>query len=143
MVLQSTSRSLALFYARAAQLAPTLLVLRTATQAVFGAYVTAPFGIGNYDGEHTTSDMAYGGTGESFVFSTAPYQRFAWTGVCVPLCDPVSMHPQTYCSWILSHTRCYVIGPAKNIVSQRVPEFGDMQSEFSCNPVNNLHLYIY
>ncbi len=71
------------FYDKCEHEAPTLLVVRTTTGRVFGAFLT-------YNWAHRNAALkGYFGTGETFLFSINPtYKSFKWVGMEKDLADP-------------------------------------------------------
>ncbi|XP_071478421.1 uncharacterized protein [Diadema antillarum] len=73
--------SLTTFYTRCEYCEPTILLIKTADQEIFGAYLSASWSTRN-DEDHKG---IYFGTGESFLFSLAPEEKkYPWVGINTP-----------------------------------------------------------
>ncbi|XP_072180415.1 GTPase-activating protein skywalker-like isoform X2 [Diadema setosum] len=73
--------SLTTFYTRCEYCEPTILLIKTSDQEIFGAYLSASWSTRN-DEDHKG---IYFGTGESFLFSLAPEEKkYPWVGINAP-----------------------------------------------------------
>ncbi|CAL4124990.1 unnamed protein product [Meganyctiphanes norvegica] len=73
--------SLTTFFLRCQKFAPTLLLVRTTKDYVFGAYLSSPWATRNKQDEFGNR-QTYFGTGESFLFSLRPQSaRYEWVGI--------------------------------------------------------------
>lgn len=70
--------SLTTFYTRCEYCEPTILLIKTSDQEIFGAFLSSSWSTRN-DGDHKG---IYFGTGESFLFSFAPEEKkYPWVGI--------------------------------------------------------------
>ncbi|KAK9510012.1 hypothetical protein O3M35_004887 [Rhynocoris fuscipes] len=79
--------SLTTFYYRVEKYAPTLLMIKTCNNEVFGAYCSSKWNERNQKDERGNR-MAYFGTGETFLFSLYPERaKYPWVGMDVGSVD--------------------------------------------------------
>ncbi|XP_069104836.1 GTPase-activating protein skywalker-like [Argopecten irradians] len=70
--------SLMTLYTRVEDYQPTLIVIKTTNNEVFGAFCSTYW----RDRKHSTKNLSYFGTGETFIFTLSPKkQRYSWVGL--------------------------------------------------------------
>nr|CAD7412710.1 unnamed protein product [Timema poppensis] len=84
--------SLTTFYVRVEMYEPTLLMIKTCNNEVFGAYCSSRWYERNLKDDHGNR-QAYFGTGESFLFSLYPERaKYPWVGIDSSQDDPSLGH---------------------------------------------------
>ncbi|GAB6031291.1 hypothetical protein CHUAL_009090 [Chamberlinius hualienensis] len=74
--------SLMTFYTRVQDYEPTLLIIKTTTDEIFGAYCSTKWAERNIKGDSGVR-QTYFGTGETFIFTLTPeIKKYSWVGLC-------------------------------------------------------------